>query len=289
MKNIIISLVFLYIFFQPNIAAAKTKVIAGPDVYSSTVERVRSAAKNSSIPYTLILSNLIRDKLHLNGSRDNLILLPNNLPEKSVNLIVWLHGCNGFSKRTFSKRILSQAKMLYENGSSFIFAVPELPWSANTSTKCKRLGRAFRRPGELNEYILNVKKTVDSMAGKADRSYRVVIIGHSGGGSAIRALSLSGDLCSSKAAAVVWSDASYGSWFSSFLGGCVKEGFEGEIHVVARKGDKPYRAALSALSKRSTKDMKLKLFPRFMKRRSWTHSRIGDRILSIVDVIPPGC
>lgn len=290
MKNALKVLVFLLALILPDMALSSPKVIVESGVYHKTAYRLKRSIKSRTMPSTLILSKLKKDRLHLNKGRDNLILIPDNISKDYTTLIVWLHGCNGFSQRTFSKRILNQAEMLYDNNSSFVFAVPELPWSTNTSTKCKRLGKVFQKAGDFNKYILRTKNTIEKFVGKVVNLDNIVIIGHSGGGSAIKAISLSGDLCSSKVSSIVWSDASYGTWLSSFFYGCMKSNLHAEVHIVVRKGDGPYFRAKKALAKQAlSKRAELRLFPRFMKRNLWTHRAIGDHIISITDVIPPGC
>ncbi len=104
------------------------------------------------------------------------------------------------------------------------------------------------------------------------------------------AASREGSLCRLAPEAVVWSDASYGSWLDRAWNGCIKD-ISTELHILVRKWDKPYTNAERVIRRirRLPVEPSANVNYQVLDRRSWTHGRIGDSVFELTDLFPPGC
>lgn len=285
----IAALVLLLSFLISPSAIAEVNV--EPGVYKKTTQRWKAAISLSSFNSDSWLWKLgIHDRKHENNSRDSILLIPKNALPDDITLVIWFHGCSGFSQKTFNNRIIGQFTSIIENNHSVAIAVPEMPWSINTSTTCGRQGRVWRSNFSLQKYVDNLHVRLSRWASSEHEvplgTVRTVVIGHSAGGSAIMSASLEGSLCSIKPEAVVWSDATYGRWLQRAWSGCMS-GLGFDLHVVVRKWDKPHYNTRKFM--RNIQRNERSIFYKVLDRKRWKHGGIGDNIINLTNIFPPGC
>ena len=279
-------------------AYAVAKVYTGVDVYNPTVSKWEKAARNASFDSVSWIWSLgTPDRKHKNGSRDTILMVPDTAIPDNITLVVWFHGLGGFRKGTFEKRIIPQIENIVEDGHSVAVAIPEMPWSINTTTPRKRQGQVWKRPGELERYIASVKEHLETWSiithGVPLGPVRLIFVGHSAGGSAIMSAAKEGGICRLKPEAIVWSDASYGHWLDRTWKSCVKDLEDSELHVLVRKWDKPHKNAERVRKlwrrSRSAPGQNIEVHYHVLSRKYWTHSRIGNNVFRITALFPPGC
>ena len=113
--------------------------------------------------------------------------------------------------------------------------------------------------------------------GKID--YRIV--GHSAGGSTIKRLGITGDLCRLNPSVVVWSDSSYGSWLDLAWKGCLKEhGILTKVFV--QKWGAPYRSTMRFINELGKVPKKIELN---IMLRPWVHKTIGDNVVKLSNLL----
>tara|TARA_Y100001973_G_scaffold106772_1_gene187420 strand:- start:4323 stop:5192 length:870 start_codon:yes stop_codon:yes gene_type:complete len=226
------------------------------------------------------------DRNHYNKKRENVLMLP-DASGKDLTLVVWLHGLNGFSEKTF-RRVYNQINDLVEKDYSVAVAIPEMPWSTNTKTKRGRQGMVWNGKGSFKGYV---EDTIDILRwhylmtrgyglGKVD----VVVVGHSAGGSALASASSEGSICQLNITSVVWSDATYGSWLKRAHRGCLGKS-EAKKIVLVRRWDKPHNRASRFLKSLKGHEYDFRILPR----RQYRHSRIGNEALELSNLFPVGC
>ena len=272
----------------------KTHVNVGFAAYEATTKRWEKALSKASFSSSSwIWSITSNDFKHKNKSRDAILIVPDTSDSESITLVIWFHGLNGFGKRTFEKRLIPQLNDLVENGNSIALAIPEMPWSINTSTPRGRQGRVWRKKGELTNFIDQAKNRLNEWSetkhGERINNFEIVFVGHSAGGSALMSASEEGSLCSNKPKAILWSDASYGSWLKRAFEGCMKSlSQDQEVHILVRKWGKPHRQAEKVLGSKKSK-INLKILYNVLNRKYWKHSEIGDNAILLTDIFPSGC
>jgi len=260
--------------------------------YKKTTQRIKKVVTNLEIDSTVYIfrsrSNGFHDKRHYNKGRDNVLLIPNASGPDDITLVVWFHGLGGFSTKTFS-RVFTQVKKIVGLNHSIAISIPEMPWSINTSTRRTRQGQVWRYNDEFSEYV---KENVGRLStwsnvhhGKELGSVRLVVVGHSAGGSAIAAATKEGSMCGLQFRAIVWSDASYDHWLHNAWDNCLSE-MDSKICVLVRKGDTPYTRALGFMNTSKPSD-NLRL--RVLQRKEWTHGQIGNNALTLANIFSPGC
>ena len=283
-------LISLCVFCTSSIAA---DVRPGVDTYEKTERRLTRvtdglAFESSSWIFRSKFNGHL-DRRHYNGHRDSVLLVPTSSHPDDLTLIVWFHGLGGFSEKTF-RRVLSQAQEISKEGYSIAIAIPEMPWSINTSTKRSRQGRVWRRSGDFSNFILENKTLLASWAianyGVSINAIRIVVVGHSAGGSAISSAAVEGGLCDVQPHAIVWSDARYGRWLGAAWSGCLSESGI-TMHLLVRKWDKPHRNA--EMFMKTLKGISPCVKYQVLNRRRWRHGDIGNRALILSDLFPPGC
>ena len=225
-----------------------------------------------------------KDKLHRTGHRDVIVWIPEttNL-SKNFILVVWFHGHYGYvPHRTFEDRTLKQLAPL-SGAKNFVLVLPEMPWSIHTTTPTKRNSLLWQKSGDFLKFIDSIHVTLKShnnsdKLGKID--YRIV--GHSAGGSTIKRIALTGDLCKLSPTMVVWSDSSYGSWLDNAWTGCLNSSPDILVKVFVHKGGPPWRSANRFLNKNKIKPKNLKLY---VKSKGWSHKLIGNKIVDISQLL----
>jgi len=254
-------------------------IISTAETHKPTVARWTRAVAAEGLPSTSYIFPWAKDRLHSNGHRDVILMIPQGTVPDQLTLVIWFHGLGGFSDRTFQKRILPQVTSL------------EMPWSINTRTPGSRQGRVFQQRGHLSGLVDQLLDRLAAHFAVQDRPHllgapRIAVVGHSAGGSAIMSASESGDLCEIGPSNVVWSDASYGSWLKRAWLGCLGSAKEARTEVIVRKGGSPHRRAQQFQRLVGEQDnVRLDVLPR----KKWTHRRIGDSILWLSKIFGPGC
>ena len=298
MKSLVCIIIFSFLFLPAKIHAeglAESTFNIEAGTYKPSSERIaRSLNKADFSSDAWLWSMDKRDSLHKNGRRDSVLIVPKKSSSKDMYLIIWFHGLGGFTEKGFNQRIIPQMNRLYKSGVSFGLALPEMPWSTNTSTKRGRQSMVWREKGSLESYVKQVRVRLIQRAvaeGESELgSLKIVIVGHSAGGSALMSASREGGLCRINPHAVIFSDASYGSWLDRAWGGCVKSLPEDtELHVITRKWDSPHKNAERAMRRIKRAKKGPKVFYQVMNRKRWTHRKIGNNALSLSGVFPPGC
>ena len=144
--------------------------------------------------------------------------------------------------------------------------------SVNTS-----LNDSYESLGKINKALeLSGKEKVHNP--------RIVLIGHSAGGSVIKAASVSGDLCKIAPSDVVWSDSTYGYWFDSAWKNCLSSG-KSNVIVLIRKWTKTWDNFRRFIRNKKPYD--------FLKIKIYTgkvyHRTIGDNAIQFSEIFPEGC
>tara|TARA_R100000808_G_C2155555_1_gene168652 strand:+ start:7034 stop:7912 length:879 start_codon:yes stop_codon:yes gene_type:complete len=288
-------LICVLVVFMP-LQTFADDVFIEPNVYSQTVTRWLNALPSAEFSFTTWLfqnpSEDARDFKHRNGWRDSVLLVSNESIPEDITVIVWFHGLGGFSDKTFQKRIIPQLNKAASENGSFAIAIPEMPWSVNTQTPRGRQKQVWKKPGSLQHYINAVHARLEKWSiqvhNKKIEKIRWIFVGHSAGGSALTSASRAGDICKLKPELVVWSDASYGSWFDLAWKGCLGKTIIDQ-HILVRKWDKPYIKIKETFRNRFKKKIPCHLYLEVLDRKSWPHGKIGDNALDLSDVFIIGC
>ena len=271
--------------------APTARVHTGRGVYDKTVERWTRAVGNASFESTSWIfgakANGHRDKRHVNHRRDTIFVVPESTPPNGIVLIVWFHGLRGFSEKTFQKRLIPQMEQLLAEGHAVVMAIPEMPWSINTTTSRGRQGRVWRRPRALEDFVQDVMDHLQIWSlmrhGKDPRAVKLIFAGHSAGGSALSAAAQEGSLCRLNPAAVVWSDASYSKWLDQAWNSCLRQS-DTDLHILVRKWDEPHQNAERFIQEISGPHAGRVTYHIF-DRKQWTHGRIGNQALLISNIL----
>lgn len=259
-------------------------------------EWTASLDKVSTVSSTTYIKKKVggKDKLHRKGHRDLIVWVPESTDlSKDFTAVIWFHGHWGYvPKRTFESRTLRQL-VPAASSKNFVLVLPEMPWSVHTSTPTKRNSQLWLKPGDFLKFIQQVEslllkhrnkgfefaQTSGKNLGKVD--YRIV--GHSAGGSTIKRLCITGDLCKLNPSLVVWSDSSYGNWLQIAWDHCLAANREVLVKVFVSKGDSPWLRATQFMSRLpmgySRPPEKLELH--IMNKPRWTHKLIGDNIIKL--------
>ena len=234
-----------------------------------------------------------KDKLHRTGHRALIVWIPGSTNlNKDFITVIWLHGHHGYvPKRTFENRVLRQFTSLVKL-KNFVVVIPEMPWSVHTSTPVKRNSKLWMKPGDFTKFIIQVEDILlkhtttgvndvtkaKKIIGKID--YR--IIGHSAGGSAIKRIGITGDLCRLNPSMVVWSDSSYGKWLDDAWEGCLRDRPDILVKVFVQKWLSPWRNATRFLGQFQGPRKNLELH---VKNKGWSHKLIGDNIVKLSNLL----
>ena len=130
------------------------------------------------------------------------------------------------------KPVLDINAVIY--GLIYLFYEP----NANDPLNKQAAKQLREKPNEFKKMVELVRLTKRTI-GKID--YRIV--GHSAGGSTIKRLGITGDLCRLSPSMVVWSDSSYGLWLKNSWDGCLENHRDILVKVFVAKGDSPWRRA----------------------------------------------
>lgn len=227
------------------------------------------------------------DKKHKNRHRDTIIYIPNNINlEKPVDIILFFHGLGGFGERDFKTRILRHTKLFEQLQANYIIIIPEMPWSMNTTTPRSRQGRVFLKSNQFSDlFNASIQKVCRTfyISHSKFKIGSAILIGHSAGGSTLKAISKSGSLdwLTSKAASlkVVFSDAGYGSWTSTTWKNFKSRDLSNTQFIfLTRRWDRPYNNTMRFLKR--FKNIPNNVFHEIFERKEFSHTRIGDQALT---------
>ena len=270
----------------PSLAFAQTNTINfNKDSNLKIVQQwSKSLQKVSDVPSTTYIVNKHggKDSMHKNKHRSVIIWIPDktNL-NKEFTLLIWFHGHWGYAPhRTFEDRTLKQL-VPHVNKKNFVLALPEMPWSIHTKTPTKRNSLLWMKEGSFLKFVHQVNVILSehnnkNKLGKID--YR--IIGHSAGGSTIKRLSITKDLCRLKPSLIVWSDSTYGNWLEKAWHGCLKD-TNIKIKIFVKKFGSPHLRAKTFLAKiKPNKNLSF-----YIKDKGWSHKKIGNKIVELSNVL----
>ena len=226
-----------------------------------------------------------KDRLHRSKHRDVIVWIPESTDlSKKIKVVLWFHGHWGFvPKRTFEDRTLKQFVPMTSK-KNFVLVIPEMPWSVHATTPTKRNSRVWTKPGEFTSFVKQVETILINHAKKSEKrlgkiDYRIV--GHSAGGSTIKRIGITGDLCKLNPSLVVWSDSSYGQWLRDAWKGCLSSHPDIEIKVFVHKGGWPWRRGLEFMKEfKSPKNIEF-----YVKSKGWSHKLIGDNIVKLSNLL----
>jgi len=234
-----------------------------------------------------------KDNLHRKGHRDVIVWIPDSSDlTKPFISVIWFHGHWGYvPSRTFEDRVLKQFVPLTKD-KNFVVVIPEMPWSVHTKTPTKRNSLLWMKAGSFMNFVTqienllinHVNREVSDVTrtrkrlGKID--YRIV--GHSAGGSTIKRLGITGDLCKLNPSLVVWSDSSYGTWLQNAWDGCLKEHPNILVKVFVQKWQSPWKRTTAFLKTFNEIPENLKVH---VKEKGWSHKLIGNNVVKLSDLL----
>jgi len=235
-----------------------------------------------------------KDKLHRKGHRDVIVWIPKDTDlTKDFIAVMWFHGHYGYVPyRTFEDRALRQFVPLV-GSKNFVVVIPEMPWSVHTSTPTKRNSLLWTKPGDFMKFVDQVENVllnhVESKVGDVTGAKRGLgkidyrVVGHSAGGSTIKRLGITGDLCKLRPSMVVWSDSSYGKWLKNAWDGCLVDHRDILVKVFVAKGDSPWRRATQFMGEFQGPAKNLELH--VMKKPRWSHKLVGNNIVKLSNLL----
>ena len=258
-------------------------------VYKKTTKKwINALSESGGVNSTSYINKQLggKDKLHAVKHRDSIVWIPNstNLSEDFI-MLIWFHGHGGYDeKRTFNDRTLKQIVPKAQEGKRFVLVLPEMPWTVHGRTPTKRNSMIWTKPGDFLSYIESVKSVLvkhnsGQKLGKIDNR----IVGHSAGGSTIKRLGITKDLCRLNPTMVVWSDSSYGRWLANAWDGCLRDRSDIFVKVFVVRGDSPWKRATQFMGEFQDPPENLQLF--VMNRPRWSHKLIGNNIVDLSGVL----
>ena len=275
----------LVIFLLATPAATAGDDTYNTEVYSRTAQEWNAAVRQHSLAGNswlgIIPGNGDVDRRHRNRARATLIYVPSTFNRlRPYELVFFFHGLNGFKR--LNGRLGNSIVQMESQDRNFILVVPEMPWSANTSTTRSRQGYAWSgRPHEnLNTFydcvvdIIATRFFIDPNVGQ------ITMIGHSAGGSALKAAARSGALDLIRPNLIVFSDAGYGTWTDQMWDRCAWCRSNARVVLLVREGDTPHRHTVRFMRRfgdNPPNNIRLVVYPR----RAWSHTRIGNESMGL--------
>ena len=253
--------------------------IYSPDVYPRTTRAWQTSVNQHSLGGVswlgVVPGNGAVDTKHRNRARATLIYVPSTFDRhQPYELVFFFHGLGGFG--SLNGRVGNSVLAMEKQNRNFILVVPEMPWSANTSTPRSRQGYAWRgsRHEDLNLFYSSVLGILRTTFYIDPNIKQITLIGHSAGGSALRSAARSGALDIIRPNLIVFSDAGYGTWTDQTWDNYAARSGTRFVLLV-RQGDRPHRHTMRFLRRFGSQvpeNIRLIVYPR----RSWSHTRIGN-------------
>mgnify|MGYP001440021547 CR=1 FL=1 len=284
---------FLIILFLVGCTSAAAQEISNKIVVEGKVSKkivkqwTNSVNKISTVNSTSYIFRKSggKDSLHRSKHRSAIVWIPATTSlSEDLTVVFWFHGHWGYvPHRTFEDRTLKQFVPL-TSSKNFVVVIPEMPWSVHTKTPTKRNSRLWTKSGDFLKFVDQVysvlyNHNLTKDLGNID--YKVV--GHSAGGSTIKRLGITGDLCKISPSMVVWSDSSYGNWLDHAWKGCLKNNPHIRVKVLVAKWDWPYKNAtrfMKQFGKNPPEQLSLHVFNRPM-----THKLIGNNAVKLSNLL----
>ena len=292
MRNEVVWFLMALLFVGCSSSYAQEKIndiVADKKVNSRVVkEWTKSVNKintvHSSTTY-IVKKSGGKDSRHISKHRDAIVWIPGTTDlSKDLIVVYWFHGHWGYvPQRTFENRTLKQFVPLVGKH-NLVVVIPEMPWSVHTNTPTKRNSLLWQQPGSFLKFdkqvrAILVKHNLGNQLGAID--YKIV--GHSAGGSTIKRLGLTGDLCELNPSDVVWSDSSYGRWLDAAWFGCLGLHPDIQVTVLVVKWGRPWKSATLFVSGLKSKPKNLVL--KTLKQPKWSHKLIGDNSVKLSNLI----
>jgi len=283
-----ILIVGAYVGISDSAPSVTHSVIWESGVYHKTLSKWNNAlSKSSDINSTTYIEKQLGglDPVHAANHRDSIIWIPSStLLTHDFIMLIWFHGHRGYDmQRTFRDRTLDQILPYVKLGKQVVLVLPEMPWTVHGRTPTKRNSLIWVREGDFLRYVEGVKKTLTKhIGGKRLGNIDYSIVGHSAGGSTIKRLGITGDLCTLNPSMVVWSDSSYGRWLDDAWDGCLKD-TNIQTKVYVSKNDKPWKNATRFMGQFQDPPKNLELHVKHKPR--WTHKNIGNGIVELSGVL----
>ena len=291
----------LFLFFILQVSVAKSETIVHTVHWEKGVNNrtvngwIKSLDRVSDVSSTTYIKKKAggKDKLHRKGHRDVIVWVPATTDlTKNFAVVLWFHGHYGYvPHRTFEDRTLKQFVPLTRT-KNFAVVIPEMPWSVHTKTPTKRNSLLWKKPGDFINFVNQVKSVLLNHANPGIKDatetkeklgeidYRIV--GHSAGGSTIKRLGITGDLCKLEPSLVVWSDSSYGSWLDNAWDGCLEKNRGILVKVFVQKWLAPWKSATRFLGQFQDPPEN---FEFHVKNRGWSHKLIGNNIVKLAELL----
>tara|TARA_R100001509_G_scaffold163934_1_gene139814 strand:+ start:586 stop:1455 length:870 start_codon:yes stop_codon:yes gene_type:complete len=228
-----------------------------------------------------------KDNLHIKKHRDLIVWIPETTDlTKKVTVVLWFHGHHGFHPtRTFQDRTLKQL-VPFAKSKNIVLVLPEMPWSIYTKTPTKRNSLLWEKPGDFIVFLDQVKQIIKShQLSKVGNSnlgqFDYKVVGHSAGGSTIKRLGITGDLCKIKPSLIVWSDSTYGRWLDDAWHGCLSK-TKIKIKVFVYQYGSPRKQSARFISSLENKPDNISIY---IKRKGWSHKLIGNHIIVLSELL----
>ena len=235
-----------------------------------------------------VKGNGYTDREHNHGARSAFIYIPRHFnPNQPYELIFFFHGLTGYFKNTggnYGHRVTMAMKEMDDSGRNYILVFPEMVWSHFTSAPRGRQRVTYDGSEQENfpTFYAEVIRIIDQHFGLKVKPYRTVMIGHSAGGSTLRAISTAGMMDAIKPELVIWSDSAYGSWLNEFHRNFKNQSNTKVVlfNVVTPNPKYPWAKTNAFINSIGGKPSNYQIVPlKFSE--GWSHKAIGDQILQI--------
>jgi len=256
--------------------------VIDPSVYSKTLQEWDSMQQRYSLQGAAYIArvpgNGVNDPRHKHKSRSTLIYIPPTFSRgRPYELIYFFHGLNGYLRKD---RVGMSLQAMEKQNRNFILVVPELPWSHN-ATAFKRQREVFTGSGE--EDFQRFYEGVDNVLrgyGISKRPARITFVGHSAGGSALRAIAAAGAMDNVKPDVMVWSDSTYTTWLDETWRDYKNRKRSKFVIFNMHDSDpkKPFKQTERFLATLASAPSNVEV-RKFTYGDGWTHTKVGDNAL----------
>ena len=261
-----------------------------PSVYPHTQNKVTQLLQhhNASGAYWLgpVQGNGVVDPKHKHGSRATFIYVPQHFNALApYELIYFFHGLTGFFKTpggNMAHRVSKNLAEMDKDKRNYVLVFPELPWSYHTTTPNGRQRAVFNNSAQedFRTFYPETRRILKEHFQIKPNPSKIKLIGHSAGGSALRAISTAGMMDAIKPDSVLFSDSTYGTWLDEFYRD-YQDSSGTKIflfNVVDPSPTKPYKQTQRFFRARGGKPQNIEVVE-LRYGDNWSHKKIGDSIL----------
>lgn len=232
--------------------------------------------------------NGYRDPSHVHNARSAFIYIPKHFnASEPYDLIFFFHGLTGYFKNTngrYEHRVTMAMREMDDRVRNYILVFPEMVWSHFTSTPRGRQRVVYDGIDQENfpTFYAAVMSTIKNHFGLDAKPNRTIMIGHSAGGSALRAISTSGMMDVIKPELVMWSDSAYGSWLSEFHHNFKNQSNTKVVvfNIVDPNPKYPWSKTNAFLDSIGGKPNNYQIIPLHYG-EGWSHAKIGNNVLQM--------